>query len=239
MTIQNLKDYDLFLLDCYGTLIDWETGILTALSPIFSSHQIDIGEDEVLEAYAVLEAAAESTGYRPYRIVLAEVLKGLGSKYGFNPSEQEYSSFSNSVKFWPPFEDSAAALRKLRVKYKLAVLSNIDDDLFTHSEDLLGLKFDHVFTAEAIGSYKPDLCNFEYAINKLGLPTERILHVAQSLFHDIEPAQKMGLSTVWINRRKHKTGSGATPPSEARPDLEFPDLASLAAETTVKSERAE
>jgi len=233
LTVRNLRDYDLILFDCYGTLIDWESGILAALSPVFNSRGLDIADDEALEAYAALEAATESSGYRPYRTVLADVLKGLGNKFGYNPSEEECDSFSDSVKFWPPFVDSSAALLILKKNYKLAVLSNIDDDLFTHSENLLGIKFDHVFTAQTIGSYKPDLRNFEYAINKLCLPRERILHVAQSLFHDIEPASKFGLSTAWINRRQHKSGAGATPPSQARPDLEFPDLASFAAATVI------
>jgi len=229
LTIHDLKDYDLLLFDCYGTLIDWESGIIAALAPILDSHGLDVDENAALEAYAKLETAAECAGYKPYRTILKEVLKGLGENFGFIPTTKEYTSFSDSVKHWPPFEDSAAALLKLKENYKLAVLSNIDDDLFAHSAKLLGVRFDYVFTAQAIGSYKPDSRNLEYAINRLNLPHERILHVAQSLFHDIEPANRIGLATVWINRRKHKSGSGATPPSGAKPDLEFPNLASFTA----------
>ena len=137
-------------------------------------------------------------------------------------------AFQTSVRDWPPFSDSVEALRSLQRKYKLVVLSNIDDDLFEYSKARLGIEFHRVFTAQQIGSYKPAKRNFEYALNALAVPGERILHVAQSLFHDIAPARKMGLSTVWVNRRQGQDGFGATPMADAEPDLEVQNLKTLA-----------
>jgi 2-haloacid dehalogenase len=154
----------------------------------------------------------------------------MGRKFGFSPAEGELHTFSRSVERWPPFDDSTEALRLLKKNYRLAILSNIDNDLFAHSARLLRVEFDFVFTAEDIRSYKPALASFEYALKRLPVPADRILHVAQSLFHDIGPAAQMGLHSVWIDRRRGTPGSGATPHAEARPDAEYPDLMSFAEE---------
>lgn len=223
--MKQLSDFDILTFDCYGTLIDWEQGINASLAPILALHSSNLGRDELLQAYASFEAEAE-TG--PYRSILRSVLEGFGQKYGFTPTERQLDTFAESVKSWPPFEDSSEALQRLQTRYKLAVLSNIDDELFAVSAERLGVEFDHVFTAQQIGSYKPSVANFQYAIEQISLPCERILHVAQSLYHDIVPAQQVGLTTVWINRRHGQTGSGATPKAEARPDFEFPDMKSFA-----------
>ena len=129
---------------------------------------------------------------------------------------------------WVPFSDTVNALKKLKAKFKLAILSNVDDDLFAISAKHLKVKFDYIITAEQIRSYKPSLNNFKFAIKKIGIPKDKILHIAQSLYHDIAPAKELGLSTIWINRRNGKEGFGATPPASAKPDMEFPDLKSLA-----------
>ena len=221
------ENFDVLTFDCYGTLIDWEEGILSSLKPVLNNHGIEIGGDEVLEIYSDLEAKAEEGEYQTYKSILRSILSGFGKKFYFKPSEEELAVFLTCVKHWPPFEDSTDALRALQTKYKLCILSNIDDDLFAYSEQHLKVSFDTVFTAQQIGSYKPSLQNFEFAMKHLGLPKERILHVAQSLFHDIVPAKKLGLATVWINRRKGKDGFGATPAAEAQPDFEVPDLKSL------------
>jgi len=147
---------------------------------------------------------------------------------GFTPSEAELATFSQSVKDWPAFPDSARALGALKTKYQLAIISNIDDDLFAYSAQRLQVPFDWVITARQARSYKPSLNNFRVAFERMGVPQNRILHVAQSLFHDIAPAKALGLATVWVNRRHDKAGFGATPPAEARPDLEVPDLQTLA-----------
>jgi 2-haloacid dehalogenase len=224
----NFDQFEALTFDCYGTLIDWETGILEALRPVFEAHSIDLSDEATLELYGELETAAESGDYREYRLVLKSVLEGFGARLGFTPSSGELQRFPESVKDWPAFPDSPAALNALHKKYKLAILSNIDDDLIALSAQRLQTRFDWIVTAQQARSYKPCLHNFHLAIDRLGLPVGKILHVAQSLFHDIAPAKSVGLSTVWINRRVGKTGFGATPPAQAQPDLEVPSLQALA-----------
>ncbi len=221
-------DFDVLTFDCYGTLIDWETGILDALRPIFAAHRVDPASDRTLELYGELESAAERGAYREYKAVLRAVLDGLGARLGFAPTATELEQFSTSVKDWPAFPDSAAALRALHKKYRLAIVSNIDDDLFAHSAQRLQVRFDWIITAQQAKSYKPSLNNFRLAFDRIGLPQHRILHVAQSLFHDIAPANTLGLASVWVNRRQTKEGPGATPVAQAHPDLEVPDLKTLA-----------
>lgn len=214
--------------DCYGTLIDWESGIASELGGIVGSHGIDVSRDELLELFGRAETEAESGPYIAYKDVLRNVLKGVGNELGFLPTTAELDRFSKSVKNWPAFPDSAEALQELARRFRLMILSNIDDDLFRYSEKRLGVEFDSVFTAQRIGSYKPSRRNFEYLVDNSGVAKNEILHVAQSLFHDIGPAGQMGISTVWINRRVGLEGSGATPPADARPGMTFPDLGSFA-----------
>jgi 2-haloacid dehalogenase len=221
-------DFDVLTFDCYGTLIDWETGILDALRPVVAAHRVELVPDRTLELYGELESAAERGPYREYKAILSTVLEGLGARLGFSPAASELERFSTSVKDWPAFEDSAAALQALHKKYRLAIVSNIDDDLFAHSAQRLQVQFDWIITAQQAKSYKPALNNFRVAFDRIGLPQSRILHVAQSLFHDIAPANALGLSSVWVNRRHKKEGSGATPEAHARPDLEVPNLRTLA-----------
>jgi 2-haloacid dehalogenase len=214
--------------DCYGTLIDWETGISAALQPILEAHKVSAVPDALLEFYGKVETEIEAGPYRPYREVLKAVLVKFGEAFGFAPSRDELDSFYTSVRNWPAFADSSQALRALATRYRLIILSNIDDDLFRFSQKILGVEFTHVFTAQQIGSYKPSRRNFEYLIRHAGAPQREILHVAQSLFHDIAPAKEIGLATVWVTRRQGLPGFGATPPAEAKPDLQVPDLRSLA-----------
>ena len=224
----NFEAFEVFTFDCYGTIIDWESGILNTIRPLLQGHDITLPDDRILTYYAEAEAEVESGIFVPYKTVLRSVLSKFGAEFGFSPTEPELNAFQTSVHDWPPFSDSIEALRSLQRHYKLVVLSNIDDELFAHSQALLGIEFHRVFTAQQIGSYKPAMGNFEYALNALEIPRQRVLHVAQSLFHDIAPAGKLGLSTVWVNRRHDKDGSGATPIAEANPDLEVPDLKTLA-----------
>jgi 2-haloacid dehalogenase len=226
--VLNFDQFEVLTFDCYGTLIDWESGLWAALSPIFANHSVTVALDNALELYGELESEAERGPYRDYKAVLRTVLEGLGSRLGFTPTPDELERFAVSVKEWPAFPDSPRALRALKTKYKLAIISNIDDDLFASSAQRLQVPFDWVITAQQVKSYKPSLNNFRVAFERLGLPQSRILHVAQSLFHDIAPAKTLGLATVWVNRRHGKAGSGATPSAQARPDLEVPDLQSLA-----------
>jgi 2-haloacid dehalogenase len=224
----NFDQFEVLTFDCYGTLIDWETGIWAALGPILATHQVHVSPDKALELFGELEAEAERGDYREYRSVLRTVLEGFGARLGFAPTRSELQDFPASVKDWPAFPDSPTALQALKTKYKLAIVSNIDDELFASSALRLQVQFDWVITAQQARSYKPSPNNFHIAFQKIGVPRTKVLHVAQSLFHDIAPAKALGLSTVWVNRRHGKAGAGATPSAQAQPDLEVPDLQSLA-----------
>jgi 2-haloacid dehalogenase len=214
--------------DCYGTIIDWESGILSAVRPVLESHGVSIAEDEILKLYAGHEAAQEAGPYKPYKQVLRGVMESLGSELGISPSEADLRALPESVGSWPPFPDSVEALQRLQVGFELVILSNIDDDLFAQTEALLGIDFDEVITAQQVGRYKPSTENFDFALDRLQVPPQQVLHVAQSLFHDHEPAKRLGFTTVWINRPSRCPGVGVAPPTQASPDVELPDLASLA-----------
>jgi len=220
--------FDALTFDCYGTLIDWETGILAALAPVLAAHGAAAGDEELLERFAVHEAELEAGPHRRYREVLAGALRGIGADLGFTPTPDELAAFGASVADWPAFPDSADALGRLGRRFRLGVITNCDDDLFAASAARLDATFDVVVTAEQAGAYKPGHRGFELAFERLGLPGERVLHVAQSLFHDHVPAKALGLTTVWVDRRAGRAGTGATPPADARPDLTVPDLRSLA-----------
>ncbi|TET43209.1 MAG: haloacid dehalogenase type II [Dehalococcoidia bacterium] len=226
-----MLDFDRFEVlsfDCYGTLIDWEEGILGALQPVLKAHNVDLTDEQALELYAELEPEAQREGqYVEYKQVLREVMQEFGNRLGFTPSESEFDCLANSLKDWLPFPDTVPALKTLKDNSKLAVISNIDDDLFAFSARHLQVEFDWIITAEQVESYKPSLPIFEYAIKKIGYPPERMLHIAQSVYHDIIPAKAMGLSAVWVNRRKGQEDFGATRPASCDSDLEVPDLESL------------
>ena len=221
--------FEALTFDCYGTLIDWEAGLMAAFGPILAAHGITRDEDDVLTRFASYEAAAEAGPYQSYRHVLAAGLRGVAGELGFEPSDEEAVAFSGSVVDWPAFPDSSAALARLKSRYRLGVITNCDDDLFAASNERLGVEFDWIVTAQQVRSYKPAEKGFLAAFGRIGLPRDRILHVAQSLFHDHEPAQRLGLTSVWIDRRQGRPGSGATPAATARPHATFPDMASFAA----------
>ena len=161
--------------DCYGTLIDWETGILTALHPILRSHRIGVSDNELLEAYGEAESKAESGQFKPYRQILEQVVRDLGMKFGFKPTIDEQKSLPESVRTWQPFPDTVAALKRLHHRYKLAIISNIDDDLFAETAKLLEVPFDFVTTALEARSYKPSFNNFHHALKKMKLGKECVL----------------------------------------------------------------
>lgn len=217
-----------FTFDCYGTLIDWETGIFSALRPILAGHDKEIADDELLRLYGELEAEAEAGEYRSYREILQEVVKGFGQRLRFNPSASEISSLPDSVGRWQPFPDTVAALQRLQSKFRLSIISNIDDDIFAATSRLLEVKFDVVTTAQQARAYKPSLKIFELAENKLAVAREQWLHVGQSIYHDVVPAQCLGISTVWINRPSPRPCAGAAKAASAEPDLELPNLKALA-----------
>ena len=229
-----LADFKVLTFDCYGTLIDWEKGILTSLEPLLSSVPKTLTDDIVLEAYAEAESAQEvATPEMKYSELLRVVYKTLAQQWGVAVSEQECATFGNSVKDWPAFADSPSALRYLKQHYKLVILSNVDRKSFAGSNQKLEVEFDAIYTAEDIGSYKPDPRNFEYLVaslrNAFGLDKTHTLHTAQSLFHDHVPATAIELATAWIDRRRDKSGWGATKPpaTEARIDFLFHSMADL------------
>jgi 2-haloalkanoic acid dehalogenase type II len=227
-----LGDFAVLTFDCYGTLIDWESGLLEALRPVVARLNRSFADEAVLADFAEAEAAAQTrTPGKRYPEILADTLDALAARWGIALDPGERARFGASVGDWPPFADSAAALGYLERHFRLAILSNVDRASFARSNAKLGVAFDYVFTAEEIGSYKPDLRNFRYLLDSLaddGIRPDQVLHVAQSLFHDHVPAKQLGLRTVWVNRRAGKPGSGATRPAQARPDLEVASLAELA-----------
>ncbi|HEX7474044.1 MAG TPA: haloacid dehalogenase type II [Candidatus Limnocylindrales bacterium] len=228
MTDFDFDRFDALTFDCYGTLIDWETGISNGLRALLEPRGVRPADDGLLEAFARQEAALEAGPYLPYREVLVRAARGVTAGFGVTPSEAELAAFGGSVGDWPAFPDSADALRRLGGRFRLGVITNCDDDLFAASNRRLGVTFDWVVTAQQMGSYKPNPRNFELALARIGLPRERILHVAQSLFHDHVPARELGFATAWIDRRRDKAGSGATPPAEATPDVTAPDMRTFA-----------
>jgi 2-haloacid dehalogenase len=226
--VLDFRRFDVITFDCYGTLIDWETGILNALRPMREAAGLRASDREVLEAYALLESTLESGDYLLYRDVLRGVMRGLSQRFAVPAEAVDLDAIANSLPSWPLFPDTIDSLRRLKQHCKLAVVSNTDDDLFAQTARTLQVPFDWVITAEQVGSYKPSHGNFEHALQVMGIPKERMLHAAQSRFHDIAPARELGIACVWVNRRHDQDGEGATVVSAAQPDLEVPDLKTLA-----------
>jgi 2-haloacid dehalogenase len=233
-----LDSFSALTFDCYGTLIDWEAGILAALRPWAAARRVRAGDEELLAGFAQAESrreAAEPT--TPYPRILAGVLEDLAEAFGTDVHPQEAEAFGASVKDWPAFPDSAEALAYLQGHYKLVIVSNVDRASFRHSNARLGVTFDAVVTADDAGAYKPAPNHFQLALARLarmGVAKGRVLHVAQSLYHDHVPAKRLGLRTMWVNRQAARgqdggaTG-GATPPAPVpvTPDGEVPTLAAL------------
>jgi len=215
--------------DCYGTLIDWESGILPTLRAVLNRHQQSATDSALLELYGELEAEAETGTYQSYRKVLESVVQRFGEHLGFTPGSDELRFLHESVPAWLPFPDTVPALRQLQKRYKLAVISNIDDDLFAETRKHLGVEFDFVITAQQAQSYKPSVNNFQLALRAMELSPDRLLHAAQSIYHDVVPARSLGIATVWVNRKSARPGVGAVRTAAGRADLEVPDVASLAA----------
>jgi len=225
----DFNQFEFVSFDCYGTLIDWESGILPVLRLLLSSRKIDLSDDATLELFAEFESEFEKSehDYIKYREILQKIVQQFGKRFNFEPTETELKCLVESIKNWQPFPDTVAALAALKEKYKLAVISNIDDDLFADTATHLKVELDWLITAEQVRSYKPSTRNFEIALATMGIAPEKLLHVAQSVYHDIVPAASMGISTVWVNRRHEKTGFGATLPASGQPDWEVPDLKTL------------
>jgi 2-haloacid dehalogenase len=225
-----MLDFDRFThltFDCYGTLIDWEAGILGAIQGVVSRHGLEVPDERILASYSRIEAEVEHGPYRRYREILGTVMAKMASELGFAPLPEDLDALPESLGDWPPFPDTIDSLKRLATRYKLVILSNVDDDLFAKTAARLGDPFHDVITAQQVGSYKPSLENFRFALKRLAIEKDRLLHVAQSLYHDHVPAKAIGLSTVWVNRKSLRPGVGLAPEVSVTPDLEVPDLASL------------
>lgn len=230
----DLTGIDALSFDCYGTLIDWESGIVTALTPWATRASINLDREALLAQFGAVETVVESE--QPslrYPLVLAETLRRMAANLAVDATDHECAAFGASVPDWPAFADSADALARLKKRFKLIVLSNIDRASFAQSNKKLGVDFDLVITAEDVGSYKPDQRNFDRLfaeIGSIGVSRSALVHVAESLYHDHGPAQANNLPSVWIHRRHGKIGSGAThPPVGVRePAWQYPSMAAFA-----------
>jgi 2-haloacid dehalogenase len=220
--------FEALTFDCYGTLIDWEAGILPVLRALLDAHGKRVDDATLLELYGDFEQRAEADPYQTYREVLASVVRQFGSQFQFAPTRQEELSLPQSLPQWQPWPDTVSALRALKTRYRLIILSNIDDELFASTRAKLGVEFGEVVTAQQAQAYKPSLKIFQLALDRIHLPASRVLHVGQSIFHDVIPAQKMGLATVWVNRPSARPGVGAVKAAAANPDLIVSNLADLA-----------
>lgn len=228
-----LTDFDALTFDCYGTLIDWESGMIKALKRLTDRAQRPLSRDQILEAHARHESSQQLyTPAKCYRELLRIVYKRLAEEWGIQVSHEECVQYGRSVANWPAFEDSARALKYLKKYFKLVILSNVDNESFQASNQKLQVQFDAVYTAEDIGSYKPAARNFDYMLEKLagfGVRKEKILHTAESMFHDHKPANDFGLKSCWIYRRHAQQGFGAAmnPGQMPNVDLKFNSMHEL------------
>ena len=234
--VEEFERFEALSFDCYGTLIDWEAGLTVALREWADDAGVSATPQELLGMVSDIETVVqgERSPAPLYPEVLAEVLRRIGDRLGAPVSAAEAERFGGTVGEWPAFPDSASALRRLGQHFKLIVVSNVDRASFSRSNERLGVPFDRVITAEDVGSYKPRPPHFEAllkSLQELAIDPARLLHVAQSLYHDHEPARRHGLQSVWIDRGHDGSGSGATPPpgdGDLRPRLRFPTLAAFA-----------
>ena len=225
----SLRDFDVLTFDCYGTLIDWETGIWDALQPLIAqNHPLAISRVQGLKAFAAAESEQESeTPEMPYPDLLSQVHRRIANELALTSSRALDSDFGASVPYWPAFSDSAEVLRSLKKHYKLVILSNVDIAGFAASNRKLGVEFDAIYTAQTIGSYKPDQRNFNYMLERLdkdhGIPCHKVLHTAQSLHHDHVPAKALGLANAWIDRQRLSASGdwGATAKVAQHPSMDF------------------
>lgn len=229
-----LTDFDTLTFDCYGTLIDWESGIFEGLRPLLDRVKTPLTRDQVLEVHARHESSQQLyTPGKRYQELLPIVYKRVAEEWGVPFTHEECVAYGRSIRNWPAFADSAAALQYLKQHYKLVILSNVDNESFTYSNAKLQVEFDAIITAEDVGSYKPSPRNFEYMLDKLGargIGKQRILHTAESLFHDHKPANAVGLASCWIYRRHAQAGFGATmnPGEQPTVNFRFNSMAELA-----------
>ncbi|MCW2338866.1 2-haloalkanoic acid dehalogenase type II [Sphingobium sp. B2D3A] len=220
-----LTDFKALSFDCYGTLIDWESGMVEALSGLVARAGVQLSRNEILQAHARHESEQQAqTPGKLYRDLLPIVYKRLAEQWGVPVTVEECEEYGRSVRDWPAFVDSPGALQYLKKYYKLIILSNVDNRTFSYSNARLEVDFDAIYTAEDVGAYKPSDANFYYMkahLADLGLEAGDVLHTAESLFHDHLPANRHGLASCWIYRRHAQEGFGATMTPEKAPDVDF------------------
>jgi len=224
----DFKQFCVLTFDCYGTMIDWESGIFSALRPMLAARGLHVSNHDLLETYGELEAQAEAGEFLNYREVLRRVVHGFGQRLGFEATASEMQSLPDSMAQWQPFPDTVAALRRLGTRYSLAVLSNVDDDLFAASGRKLEVTFKKVITAQQARCYKPCLEIFRMGMRQLDVTPDQVLHVGQSIYHDAIPAKSLGIATVWVNRPSPRSNVGAVKAAAGKADLEVPNLKALA-----------
>jgi 2-haloalkanoic acid dehalogenase type II len=227
-----ISDFSALTFDCYGTLVDWERGMLAALAPWLERSGLVLDKSVLLAAYGRHETVIqqEQPGL-PYSDVVAKVLGRMANEFDKSASQEEMQGFGSSVGLWPPFPDSHDALAYLGQHFKLVAITNVDNASFARTHQLLGEPFHAIVTAEDVGSYKPALENFHFAFGRIaefGIARDKILHVAQSLYHDVAPARELDLANVWVDRQTGR-GTGMTPPTDAQPDLRVTSLEGLVA----------
>ena len=222
----NFDNFEWVSFDCYGTLVDWETGISDAAAALFARHGVRRTREEILAMFSGAEPRVQSSGeFLEYHRVLGDVMEIMAWEASIRLPRTEADYLADSLPDWPVFPDAAVALKAMQAKYKLTIISNVDDDLFAGTAANLGIAFDAVITSQQVRSYKPDLRNFSAAAERMSVEKEKWLHVGESLFHDIGPANLLGIESVWVNRPDRGGGSRRT---DAVPSLEVPDLATLA-----------
>jgi 2-haloacid dehalogenase len=222
----NLSQFEWLSFDCYGTLINWEAGILGYVAPILQRKGRTVADDDILNLYSEFEPRRQQP-YSRYRDVLSSIMKDFAAEFRIALTDDEVRGLAESICDWQPFPDTVRALQRLKSRYKLAVLSNIDDDLFSLTVPKLGVELDALVTAQQVQSYKPSSRNFETLLRRIGVEKSRLLHVAESLYHDVVPARSLGIATVWVNRRQGRPAA-ATKLVAAQPDLEVATVGELA-----------
>ncbi len=223
----DFSQFEYLSFDCYGTLVDWESGILGYLRPLLTRKGRHVSDVEILNFYSESEPRQQQPPYRLYRDVLASVVHDFAREFRVDFSDEEAAGLADSIRNWESFPDTVPALKRLKSRYKLAVLSNIDDDLFSFTAPKLGVELDCVVTAQQVQSYKPSLRNLETLLDQLAIERSRLLHVAESLYHDVAPARALGIASVWVNRRQGRLAS-ATRLAAVQADIEVPTVGSLA-----------
>jgi len=217
------SDFDIITFDCYGTLIDWEGGIINAFQSEAARDGLALDGDQIIAAYSAEEPKVESESYRSYREVLTETARLVGSRLGWNIASERASFLAQSLPEWKPFADTNAALERLACKFQLGILSNVDDDLLAGTRRHFTVQFDLIVTAQQVRSYKPGFAHFNEAMARV--PGKRLLHAAQSYFHDVVPCAALGIPVVWVNRKGERPlPGGPLPTHEVRNLSELADL---------------